>query len=104
MGPAEDRTLLVCSRLSAWSDFEAKLSDSLSLAVGLGMTPQRASKAWSNSRCWFALWRVYRWVDDGDLAAAIDEVTQLCGALEAHIIGETWLLDAASSDLDSRDR
>ena len=54
--------------------FEANLNDSPSLAVGLGMIPQRASKslvefldAGSPSG------RVYRWADDGDLVAALDE-------------------------------
>ena len=86
--------------------FETQLDDSLSLAVGLGMTPQRASKslvefldAGSPSG------RVYRWADDGDLVAALlTSVTSLCDALVVHIIGEAWSLDASSSDLDPKDR
>ena len=69
--------------------FEANLNDSLSLAVGLGMTPQRASKSLVEFLdVGSPSGEVYRWVDDGDWSLRSTSVASLCDALMVHIIGE----------------
>ena len=89
--------------------FEANLNDSLSLAVGLGMTPQRASRSLVEFLdVGSPSGRVYRWADDGDLVAALDErdepLRRFGGAYHRERLGHwmphhlTWTLGIGEND------